>query len=203
MAIVIFLAAKFANGQDVTPYTALVEIGMPGNQGFGSGTLIAKQKVGNEYAGIILSARHVALQEGSVVTINWLSDGGIKTMGRTWKLIHGDGYATDMSLICCEVPAGVQPVKVVKFNPANGPFLSAGYRDGLLRVGGPYHNVTKTKSDSLYVDSPLCHGMSGGALFDRYGNVVGIVIASDTKSWGIFSDGQYLERLLSDTVPMQ
>lgn len=199
MAIVILLACKFANGQDVTPYTAIMEITIPGGQGYGTGTVVAKQ--GD--TGLILTASHVALQPGDSVGLNWLSVAGQKTTGVTVKTMGGDTYATDMALIVGKVPAGIQPVKVVKFNPANGPFVAAGYRDRLLRVGGPYAVVKKTQADSLAIDSPLVHGQSGGALFDHYGNLTGVIIASDCKTWAICSDGAYLERLLSEYMQIR
>lgn len=179
---------------NLQPYTALVEIQMPGGNGQGTGTLVAKKGS----TGLILSARHVAIAPGEIVGLNWISAGGQKTAGQTIKVMRGNGFASDMALIVGEVPASVQPAQVAKFDPANAPFYGAGYRDHILRVGGPYNSVFHGENGELIISEPWVHGMSGGAVYDKFGRLVGVVVASNGKNHAVASDGPNLQELLRE-----
>lgn len=167
---------------------AVVEIGCPGWTG--SGTVVAT----TESKCLVLSCRHVSDHVGMAVTVKFAY---LETAipGKVVYVLRGSDYTTDLALIVCPRPRQAVPVKVAKFDPHNGPWFSVGWRDGKLRL------ATATEAHEevggiIESNVPFVQGMSGGATFDRYGRLVGVVVASDFKSVGISSDGPQLRALL-------
>jgi hypothetical protein len=159
----------------------------------GSGTLIATRPDGSA---LVLSCRHVNQQVGNVVEISWPLAGGQTSPGVVWDVIPGDGFDTDIALVICEAPIGVSPVSVAKFDPRDGGYVAAGWRDGMLRVA-PWPLAELRGQSLIWCNTPYIGGMSGGALFNRKGELVGVVVASDRVTWGVSVDGPLLHHTIA------
>ncbi len=164
----------------------------------GSGTLIA---TGNG-RGLILSCRHVADKVGTKVKLNWVSVGQ-ETVGVVIEVVPRTGtrrrssWGNDLALIEANIPIGLTPVSVVKFDPDNGPWTCRGFRSGTA-----YTAVTskaKLKGDQIVLSALFWGGESGGAVLDKYGQLVGVIVASESErgSTGIAANGEALQDLLS------
>lgn len=184
-----FVAFASADGYD--PYRAVCHLRVGGVQG--SGTLIA----GGDSA-LVLSCRHVCQAPGLPVTVSWPAAGGQTTQGRVLEIVPGANFDTDLALVQCGVPTGVKPRTMAR-RQADGqlrdsPFVAVGYRDGWMRT---VCTNTAVRSGSLVgIPHPLVPGQSGGPLYDRFGNVVAVVVASDFRSVGVACDGLPLFNLI-------
>lgn len=187
-----------ANGQEPTnrePYKSLVELRDSGGQG--TGTLIYKFPNGT---GAVLTARHVAQYPGKPLQGNWIWAKAGKTQGHTFCIVPGQQFDSDMALVAIEVPANIRPIKVVPFNENDGPWTAAGYRDGALRVNGPVSAVHHTSNGEIIFNEEFIPGMSGGFVCNRFGQVVGVVVATG-NGVGVASDGDTLQRLIKGQLP--
>lgn len=205
IVIAVFVAvAAFvsrAHSQEIAdnldPYKSVARLTVPG-VGQGTGTLIA---VNYEGLGLGVSCRHVCIKPEQRFYADWIWADAGRTQCETIAVIKGRGFDTDMAVFVTEVPRGVKPVEVVKFEPSYGPWTAAGYRGEALRVAGPTPIVNYNGSTiATRYDGRTGHvfvgGMSGGPMFDRFGRIVGIVVASDDKSYSLCSDGPALTALV-------
>lgn len=193
-SIVLFLAVVLSGcevkvgSQD---YPAVCELRTGGSGG--SGTLIAV----NENYALILTCRHVASKEGDDAVMTWWADGKEQTtFGRVMLVSEGGDYRNDQALIIGQVPKGIKPLPVGKFNPNNGPLVCVGWRGGKL-----YESISKrgeydeNLEGVIVVDQPLIGGMSGGPCLQN-GVVVGVGVGSNRINNGYISNGKALEKLL-------
>lgn len=159
----------------------------------GSGTLVGTRDDGTA---LVLSCRHVNQKVGQVVTVTWPLAGGQQSAGVVYEVIPGSGFDTDLALVVCQRPAGVAPIGISAFDPEAGPFVGAGWRDGNLRVA--VSDVAALHGQSIiFMPVPFIDGMSGGCLFNRHGEQVAVVVASDDVSWGKSCDGPLLKALIN------
>ena len=171
------------------PYRSVAEIRMP--RWTGSGTLVATS--GGK--GLVLSCRHVNPRVGMRARVRWLGVGA-ETIGVVVKVVRGRGFGTDLALLVTDIPGGVLPRTVAAFDPQNGPWRSVGYRDSrLLEATAERVDV---RGNLLYLNSPYLGGMSGGPTFDRFGQVVAVVVASNGDTVGVSVDGEALHDMLRE-----
>jgi S1-C subfamily serine protease len=193
--VVLFVSAVFSDVsmcgtgfENQSPYNSICQIRVGGGQG--SGTLIAIK----DGKALILTCRHVAQDVDAAAKLEWLGAGGQVTTGNVLAIVNGSEFNSDLALIVCDAPDGLQPVRVAKFDPTNGPWHGVGWRGGQM-----YETFTNEATDvdgAINFNSTLIGGQSGGALLDRNGCLVGVTVASDFKTMGIASDGRYLSQLL-------
>lgn len=153
----------------------------------GSGTLVGFTKEGQA---IVLSCRHVCEQVGNHVTLKWPQYG--ETSYGT--VVHVEAgrtpeWSSDLALIVCDRPKGVDPVKVADFCPKCGPWVAIGWRNNQIRVA--FAERATLVAGVIKVNSPFVGGQSGGALFDRYGRLVGVTVAASDE-YGLSSMPQNL-----------
>jgi len=174
------------------PYRAVCQLrvndGMWGTEG--SGTLIAA----NSCNGIVLTCRHVAQKEGNLVTLKWLNADDQVTKGTVLEVLEGDDFQTDQALILTPLPEGVRPLPVGEFDPAAGPLVSVGWRDGDF-----YESVAFDAFEEggvIKTNQPFIGGMSGGPSLQN-GNVVGVAVGSNRTDSSITSNGEHLKALIN------
>jgi hypothetical protein len=162
------------------PYDSVCAVVINGRIG-GSGTLIAV----NEDKAVILTCRHVAMRVGNKAECTFLN--GVTVSGRV-HAIHPDRLA-DMALLVMDRPEGVEPVPMAVASEGTAPFVLTGYpsysRDKLRWQLGDFYSVSKSE---LIVTCRPEKGMSGGAAFDRYGRVIGVVAAYG-PNYGVVGGG--------------
>jgi S1-C subfamily serine protease len=196
MSAVLFgLLVSPATAQSFDPYKSIGEIRT--SRGQGSGTAIARSAYGH---GLVVSCRHVNVREGDRVTVAflWSTVDRDPIPARVIAIVPGARFDSDLALVMTDrLPSDVRMQPVYKFDPAGGPWVAAGFRSGRLRVTSPAIQEAVHRSDGLIViPTPLIPGQSGGPLYDRYGRVVGIVVASDFRSTGLAADGEALHGLV-------
>lgn len=155
----------------------------------GSGTLIG---VTNEWA-LVLTARHVAGNAGAKASITWPSTGE-RMDGEVIKVVSGNDTASDMALIICKRPDKLQPIPIAKFDPRAGPWRSVGYRDHHFYES--FADEAHEENGAIRLNAPFIQGQSGGAVLDRNGHLVGIIVSSDLRTFGRASDGLHLQKLI-------
>lgn len=153
----------------------------------GSGTLIGVRG----QVGLVLTCRHVAGREGAIVKCVWV--GGQETLGVVLRVLAGNGYESDQALVMCVRPANVWPVEIAKFDLV-GPWTSIGWRNGRMYV--QRHSVAVERDSLIKLQGPYVKGQSGGAVFNRHGKLVGIIVASDFVAVGYASDGERLHNMV-------
>lgn len=188
-----------AKGQGTTDqYRAICQINT--SEGQGSGTLIGTRP--DLGVGLVLSCRHVCQYRGNPLDYTWIWAGGEVTPGYTLVVIPGKDFDSDKALAITRLPKGINAIPVVPFDIHNGPFVMAGYRDGVLRVAGPVDDVNVGGTGCLTIHAPLIKGQSGGPMLDARGSVVGVVVASDEQQWGMSSDGPQLTYFINQFMAM-
>lgn len=152
----------------------------------GSGTLIAV----DETSALVLTVKHVAERVGLPTVCNW---NGVRCEGTVLAVSPN----ADLALLRVKRPAGVRPVPVAAAAPDTGPFVMAGY-PGYDREHLRWQQGTYVDHDSitLVVTCRPEPGMSGGATFNRYGQVVGAVSAYGPAN-GYAGDGSALRALVA------
>lgn len=163
----------------------------------GSGTLIGIK----DDKGIVLSCRHVNPRLGMVVKLEWLAAENQVTSGKVIDVVHRfhrrgmSQFQTDLALVETELPRDVTPMYVARFDPDNGPWTSIGCRRDRM-----YQSIAdegREEGSMLIFNSGYLKGNSGGATYDKYGRIVGVIVASgDDNTFGISADGEELRKLL-------
>lgn len=171
-----------------SPYTAVCQIRVSGGQG--SGTLIA---ISDDEA-LVLSCRHVAESVDAAAKFEWLGVTGQITAGRAIAVVPGQTFNNDLSLFVTSIPDGVKPVRIAKFDPENGPWRCVGYRDGQMYEA--VADEAEEKDGLITFNSPWIQGQSGGPCFDKNNCIVGVIVGSDLKTYGVAADGKYLQELI-------
>jgi hypothetical protein len=133
----------------------------------GSATLIAV----SETQGLLLTCQHVVLAKDKEVFIRYRN--GTKSRGKVYSLAPN---GLDAALVICPRPEGINPVPVVQPSSNSGQtIINCGYpgNDHVLR----WQRGTTTSQNSveLRYDVRPIPGMSGGATFDEYGNLIAVV----------------------------
>lgn len=194
--LAVFVATCFClSGCGHDPYRAVCQVcvndGMWGSEG--SGTLVAA----NGVQGIVLTCRHVAGQEGNLVTLKWLNADDQVTRGIVIEVTEGSDFRTDQALILTTLPEGVDPLPVGEFDPSGGPLVSVGWRDGDFYETVAYD--AREEDGLLKTNQPLIGGMSGGPSLQD-GVVVGVAVGSNRRDYSITSNGENLKSLI-DSIP--
>lgn len=172
-----------------SPYNSICQITVGGGQG--SGTLIAI----SDGQALILCCRHVAEHVDAAAKIEWLAADRQMTVGSVIAIVPGTTFNNDLSLIVGDAPKGIQPVRIAKFDPLNGPWRCVGFRGGNM-----YEAIADEASENdsvIKFNSPLVQGQSGGAILDRNDCVVGVTVGSDLETYGLAADGKYLATLIA------
>ena len=197
--IVLALACAIhrSSGQSVVweSFRSIAQLKMP--KWSGSGTLIAVD--GNR--GLVLSCRHVAQKVGNKVELRWYAtsqetDGiVVEVVSKTGRGRRNSSWQNDLALVEADIPAGLKPVPVAKFDPDNGPWTCQGFRNGTGYTA--ITNKAEEKNGRLVLSALFWGGESGGAVLDKYGHLVGVIVASNTKgSYGIAANGEALQIML-------
>ena len=166
--LVLALLIPCSTSWAVWPYDSVCEItadAEDGNVG-GSATLIAV----SETQALILTCKHVVMHVDNHIMVYWAVTGE-RTIGRVVAVGTGD-----IAMCLCPRPKGLRPV------PVRMPELSCG--QFIVNVGFPDHQgVMEWQTGTTtgvdwnvleYTCRPI-PGMSGGATFDQYGNLVGVI----------------------------
>ena len=173
------------------PYDSVAELMVKHGNHYngGSGTLIAV----SETQGLILTCKHVVEATGNTVKIHWSATGEIST-GKVIKV----GRNQDIALIVCPRPKGIRPVPVVlPITNRSGPITNAGYPGVKGVIEWQQGNIRSLTDTQLFYTCRPIPGMSGGATFDRHGNLVG-VITHYQNNGGISSSGVEMIRFILD-----
>lgn len=188
LALVLVVGGAAQAADHFTPYRAVCEIHTSGGQG--TGTLIGE--TGDKYA-LVMSCRHVCNAVGGDVVLNWRWAGGQLTAGKVIHVTKGPmgDFESDVALIMTDLPYGIEPVTVARFKKSEGPWVMAGYRDDSLRITYAGHSLID-RHGRTYIMTPVMRGMSGGPVFNKYGQLVGTVIASDFANHAIICSGDEL-----------
>ena len=193
----IALSVAVAKGQSTDPfasYRAVCQINM--DMGQGSGTLISRRDDG---WGLVLTCRHDARRVGNRVSCNFIwareqvSEGIVVAVQDDGR---GD-FNSDLALVAIRLsPVGVKPCRVITFNQKDGPWVGVGFRGGYMRITPPTNAATEQPDGSIVFHTPLVRGMSGGSLFNRRGEIVGVTVGSDLVSRSVAADGLWLRVML-------
>jgi hypothetical protein len=136
---------------------------------------------------------------GNKLTVRFPWAGNQQFVGRVVEVIPGRGFDTDLALLVCQRPKGVNPVEVRSYENefawSKGRWISAGWRSGQMRIATA--GAGKLEGGLLFLDSPFVGGQSGGATFDNFGRLVAVVVASDGLTVGVSVDGLELRRLIA------
>lgn len=196
VVLVVLVFSAFGQAQTIEPYRAVARFSVGGITG--SGTLIGMAPDGR---GLMLSCRHVCQTVGRQIDVQFLWANDFRAKGRVIYVLGGDEFDTDIALVEIDrVPPNVSPVRVVPFDPAAGPWIAAGFRDGVMRLAGPIGSAYTRGRGMIVLPVPFIGGQSGGALFNRYGQVIGVVVASDRETIGVSADGPQLHAIVNKFV---
>lgn len=169
------------------PYDAVCEIQV-GRYG-GSGTIIAV----SETQALVLSCEHVVKSPGRRVKAYWPNvPGGFTSYGKSIAV----GGSQDIAAFITQRPPGVRPVVVRLPRWDTGPFTNVGFprgRGSLEWQQGKYRKLTSTRL--YYTVARPVSGMSGGATFDRFGSLVGVII-QHRKYGGVSTSGRKMMEFL-------
>lgn len=157
---------------------------------WGSGTVIGVTPT----KALILSCRHVCQSPGRPVKAWFIWNQGQEVQGRVLEIIPGNGFGSDLALVEVDRPLNVTPVPVAQLDLKQGPWVAAGFRNAMLRVS--IGTAGRYEDGLLIFNSPMVGGMSGGPVFNRYGHVVAVAVASDRATTGVAVDGPRLHALL-------
>ena len=162
------------------PYDAVCDITV-GRTG-GSGTIIAV----SETQALVLSCKHVIRRPGRYVKAYWPNvPGGFTSYG--WSIDVGG--TQDIAAFITQRPPGVRPVRVQLPRIDSGPFTNVGFPSGgagLEWQQGKFGSLSH--SEFYYTVARPVPGMSGGATFDRFGNLVGVIVRYG-NSGGVSTSG--------------
>ena len=192
IALVLFTSQVTAWG--AYPYDSVAEIAAPsGDGGFsgGSATLIAV----SENHALLLTCWHVVERAGNTIDVNWAATGEIG-QGTVLRV----DSEQDIALCVCNRPKGLRPVPVTEPDKIkSGRLTNAGFPglSGILEwQTGEIVSITDMRL--FYTCRPV-PGMSGGATFDKYGNLVGVITHYQLDG-GISASGNRMMRFIRDTL---
>lgn len=177
------------------PYDSICQV-ISGRSG-GSATLVA---VSDTHA-LLLTCQHVVHKAGNNVYIHFTSTG---------EKLHGivvevgkNGF--DIALVLCPRPKGLRPVPVTLPNWRDtGCITNAGYPGLTGTLEWQTGELRSLGTDVMTYTCRPIPGMSGGATFDQYGNLVG-VITRYARRFGQSSSGpdmiNFLSKYVQETKP--
>jgi hypothetical protein len=126
----------------------------------------------------------------------------VSAIGKVVSIVPGSNFNTDLALIVCDAPKGIQALPVAKFNKHTGPWRSIGFRYSVM-----YESIALEAEEAaglIQVSEPYIKGMSGGPVLDGSGAVVGVVVGTDSmpgsavgRSFGLAANGEYLAALIA------
>lgn len=175
--ILSLLLACSANAE--WPYDAVCAISCGENGG--SGTLVGVDDNGN---GIVVSAAHVfeGVNQRNAACL-------FPAFGETWIPARLAGFGrNDSAVLFIKAPAGIHsPRSVRPAREEDGPFVAVGFpyysRTSLRYSTGDY--IGHTNSGGEFQFSAHSHsGMSGGAVFNRHGDFVGVISGNKAVGMG-------------------
>ena len=171
------------------PYSSVAEILVEVGNGYngGSATLVAVSK---SHA-LLLTAQHVVVRKGKTVHIRW-PETQEQLVGEVVRI----GQGQDIALIMCPRPKNLYPVPVIlPVIRESGPITNAGFpgSEGVLKW---QQGEIISLSDTVltYTCKPIS-GMSGGATFDKYGNLIGVITHYSLRGGGSASGVKMMEFL--------
>lgn len=167
------------------PYDAvcLVRMTASDNQSGGSGVYVGIL----DGSAVILTCKHVAEKNG---------DGAIVTFGKSQYegIVAAVHPVLDCAVIVCTIPKGVEPASLARELPSPDlePFVLCGYpgpdRSRLYYQIGKFMELS---DQFLTVGCEPIPGMSGGACFNRRGEVTGLVaMYNDRNHTGLCTAGK-------------
>lgn len=181
------------------PYDAVCEIDVEKPRSRrtigGSGTIIAV----SETLALVLSCKHVIRAPGRRVKAYWPN--AIIVHHKNGLTIRSQGFTSygisidvgdnqDIAAFITQRPPDIRPVRVRLPHVDNGPFTNVGFpsgRGGLEWQQGKFGSLNH--SEFRYDVARPAPGMSGGATFDRFGNLVGVIVRYG-KSGGVSTSGR-------------
>lgn len=176
------------------PYDSVAEITTPhrGGHNGGSCTLIAV----SETKALVLSCQHVVLAAGKPVEISWRATGEV-TQG---TVIAVGANGLDIALCITDRPKDLRPVPLARANKdSSGVITNAGYPGLTGTLEWQQGDIQEIDDDELYYSCRPIPGMSGGATFDKYGNLIGVIVAY-TMDGGISTSGADMTAFLQPYV---
>lgn len=176
-AVVLLLLIAFGAGLACAayPYDSVAEILVPegafpnGDMRYagGSATLIAV----SESQALMLSCKHVCLWPGKPVHLNFSTtkqeiEGRVIAVGRN----------QDIAMIICPRPKGLRPVPIARAHmEESGKITNVGYPGITGQLEWQTGLLLETSRFEITYNCRPIPGMSGGATFDQYGNIIGVI----------------------------
>jgi len=156
------------------PYDSVCEITAPTrdltkNSG-GSATLVA---VSPDKA-LLLTCQHVVLFKDNTVQVTWTATG--EQSEGVVVAVGADGL--DVALVVCPRPKDIRPVPMARpYLTMSGRITNVGYAGHRGILEWQTGKLNSIGYSSIKYSCRPVPGMSGGATFDQYGNLIGVIIS--------------------------
>ena len=173
------------------PYDSVCEILVKARQGYngGSASLVAV----SETQALLLTCEHVCEEAGKEVKILWPATGE-KMVGRVLKV----GRGLDIAICICPRPKDLRPIPVAYPNIiTSGVITNAGFPGVTGTLEWQQGKLQGIDYDQIYYSCRPIPGMSGGATFDQYGNIIGVIVAYG-REHGFSTSGKAMAIFLAD-----